>query len=370
MKRVVVTGGQVEVLDLPAPELRRGEVLISTAYSAISVGTEMWLINGSTDPAFVNHEYPAEPPSWPKTRSPIRRDHPMPRRPDPSFISLGYSLAGRVLAVDDTVSDLAPGDLVAASGSQCAHHAEVVAVPRNLVAKLPVGVELHDAALVTVGSITIEALRATRCQFGETIVIYGMGLLGLLAGQIGRSAGFRIIGVDISDAQLALAKQMGVEHVINPRNVDATSAVRELTDGFGADAVVLGVKSDSSEPLNQSFDMCRQRGTVVGQGLFGMDIDRGRFFRNQINLVPSVGYGLGRYDPVHEEGNEDYPIGLGRWTGNRNQQYFLEILRQGALETALIAPHHVPIERAPEAYDMLRRPDRPPTVIFRYGGGE
>lgn len=370
MKRVYAIGGEPIVRDVPEPELRQGEILIDTAYSAISVGTEMWLLEGSAEPDFLNHEYPPVPPRWPKTRTPIRRDHPLPRSPDPEAISLGYSLAGRVIAVDDAVVDIAPGDLVAASGSQCAHHAEVVSVPRNLVARVPEGVALRDAALVTVGSVAVTALRATRCQFGETVVLYGMGLLGLLGAQIGLAAGYTVIGIEIDEARIDLAKRLGVANVINPHEVDAAGAVKELTDGFGADAVVVGVKSSSSEPLNQAFDMCRQRGRVVAQGLFGMEIERSRFYANQVELVPAIGYGLGRYDPVYEEGNRDYPIGLGRWTGNRNQEYFLRLIAEGRISTDLIAPVATPIDRAHEAYRLLRSPGRPPTVVISYEADE
>lgn len=367
MRQVVASGGRAEFRELPEPELRRGEVLIRTAYSAVSVGTETWLIDGSGDPTFVNHEYPPDPARWAKIRSAIQREAPLPRPHAPGFLAIGYSLAGRVIAVDDSVVDLQPGDLVAASGSQCAHHAEVVAVPRNLVAKVPDGVDLADASLVTLGSIAITALRATQCRFGETVVLYGMGLLGLLAGQIGTAGGFRVIGLDIADTQLDMARRLGLEHLFNPSRENVVAKIRELTDGFGADAVILGVKADSSEPLNHAFDMCRQRGVVVAQGLFGMEIDRGRFYANQISLVPAIGYGLGRYDPVYEEANEDYPIGLGRWTGNRNQGYFLELLRSRAIDLSPIAPLRIPFDEAPEAYERFRRPDRPATVVFRYG---
>jgi len=267
------------------------------------------------------------------------------------------------------VVDLRPGDLVAASGSQCAHHAEVVSVPRNLVARVPGDVELRDAALVTLGSVSMTALRATRCQFGETVVLYGMGMLGLLAAQVGLAAGYRLIGIEIDQNRTDLAHEIGVEHVLDPRKIDATTAVMDLTDGFGADAVIIGVKTESNEPLNQAFDMCRQRGRVVAQGLFGMKIDRSRFYANQVELVPAIGYGLGRYDPVYEEGNNDYPIGLGRWTGNRNQEHFLSLIGEGRVNGRLIAPIEVPIAHASEAYDLLKSDDRPPTVVLSYDSG-
>ena len=219
----------------------------------------------------------------------------------------------------------------------------------------------------TLGAIAVAALRETECRFGETVVQYGLGLLGLLGAQIGRAAGFRIIGIDIDPARRALASRLGLEHALDPGSEDVVEAVKRLTDGYGADAVVLGIKSESSEPLNQCFDMSRQRGRVVGLGLFGWNIDRGRFFSNRVSLHPAVGYGLGRYDPVYEEGNVDYPIGLARWTENRNQEFFLDLMASGRVEVEPLAPDRVPIERAPEAYEILRRPDRPPTVLLRYG---
>ena len=368
MKRVFAYKGNAVVRDVPEPELRKGEILIRTAHSGISVGTETWLIDGSADPTFINHEYPTEPPSWAKTRTPIRSGSPLPRKPDPTAIALGYSLSGTVIAVDDDVIDIKPGDLVAASGSQCSHHAEVVAVPRNLTARVPDGVSSRDAALVTLGATAMTSLRATNCHFGETVVLFGIGMLGLLGTQIGKASGLRIIGIDVDEGRLALAQELGADHVLNAREVDVAPAVKELTDGFGADGVVLGLKTESSEPLNQAFDMCRQRARVVGQGLFGFNIDRSRFYANQIELVPAIGYGAGRYDPIYEEGNSDYPIGLSRWTVNRNQEHFLRLIADGAINTRAIAPTVVPIERAPEAYELLRSPQRPPTVVLGYQG--
>lgn len=369
MKRVFAQDGQAVVRNVDGPELRKGEVLIETAYSAISAGTELWLLEGSADSNFKNHEYPTDPPSWPKTRAPIRREHPLPRPPDPGAISLGYSLAGRVLEVDGAVIDLRPGDLVAASGSQCAHHAELVSVPRSLVARVPEGVDLRDAALVTLGSIATTALRDTRCQFGETVVLYGLGLLGLLAAQVGLAAGYRIVGIEIDERRIELARLLGVTNLLVPGSDDVVEGVKAMTDGFGADSVIVGVKAESSEPINQAADMCRQRGRVVVQGLMGMNIERGRFFGNQVEIVPAVGYGLGRYDPVYEEGNIDYPIGLGRWTLNRNQEHFLHLISEGRIDTQLIAPVEVPIGRAADAYNLLQQSDRPPTVVLAYDKG-
>lgn len=367
MKRVFASGGAPVVREVAEPQLRKGEVRIRTAFSGISVGTETWLIEGSADPTFINHEYPVDPPTWPKTRTPIKNHSPLPRPPTPDAIALGYSLAGVVEEVDGDVVDLAPGDLVAASGSQCAHHAEVVCVPRNLVARIPDGVSLREASIVTLGATAMTSLRATNCYFGETVVFYGMGMLGLLGTQVAKAAGMHVIGIDLDDGRLALSRDLGADATFNGRSVEVVDAVKEATDGYGADGVVLGVKASSSDPLNDSFRMVRQRGRVVAQGLFGFEVDRSSLFANQAELVPSIGYGAGRYDPIYEEGNIDYPIGFGRWTVNRNQELVLRLIGDGAIDVATIAPHTVEIGDAPSAYRMLQSEERPPTVILDYG---
>ncbi len=369
MKRVFAHQGKAVVRDVDAPTLRPGEVLVQTAFSAISAGTELWIIDGTADPDYEVKEYPSNPPRWPKIRSDIATRHPLPRSPDPEYHAVGYSLAGTVIAVHEDVVDLEPGDVVACSGSQCSHHAEVVAVPRNLVARVPSDMALEDAAFVTLGAVAMTGLRDTRCQFGETVVLYGLGLLGLLAAQMGRVAGLRIIGLDIDEDRLDFARRLGVKHVFNPAEVDVAREVRGLTDGFGADAVVLGIKTESSEPLNLAFDMCRQGARVIAQGLFGWEIDRGRLYANQVSLHPAIGYGVGRYDPVYEEGNTDFPIGMARWTGNRNAEHFLRLVSDGAVSLAGFAPEPVTIDQAADAYDMLRGSNRPLTVLLCYPTG-
>ena len=271
-----------------------------------------------------------------------------------------------MLAVPGNVTDIQVGDLVACSGDQAAHHAERVAVPRNLLTKVPEGVRPEQAAFVTLGTIATHALRRTGCFFGETVVVYGLGLLGLLTVQIAKSAGIYVIGLDIDSRRFDQARGYGALAVINPREHDATSAVNAATNGFGADAVILSVFTESSEPLNHAFDLCRQRGTVVGIGAFGMNIARERMFARDVTLLPSLAYGPGRYDHIYEEGSVDFPIGYVRWAENRNMEAFLRLIAEGKVEVDSLAPIHVPIEEAPSAYELLRSPERPATVLLTY----
>lgn len=369
MKRVFATQGHAVVLDVPEPELRPGEVLVAPAFSAISSGTEMHIIHSTSRPETTGTDTYPGPRALrsPRIRNAgTRWDGPQPRVVEPPLASLGYSLAGTVLAVAPDVVDIEPGDRVACSGNQCAVHAERVAVPRNLVARVPDGVALDEAAFVTLGCIAMHGLRRAGCQFGETVVVFGLGLLGLLAVQIARHAGLYVVGLDIDDRRVDQARALGAHTALNPQRDDPWAAVAALSDGLGADGVFLAVVTPSSEPLNLSFDLCRQRGCVVGVGLFGMDINRDRMYARDVTFYPSLAYGPGRYDPVYEEGNVDYPVGYVRWTENRNQAAFLRLLAEGKVDVTPLAPVRIPHADAPAAYDLLSGPDRPPTVLLTY----
>ena len=165
---------------------------------------------------------------------------------------------------------------------------------------------------------------------------------------------------------MRLARELGIADVHDPRRDDPREVVLAATDGFGADAVILAVQTESDEPLNVSFDLCRQKGYVVALGQFGWHIDRQRMFENEVTIRPVRAYGPGRYDPVYEEGNSDYPIGWVRWTENRNQAAFLRLLDEGKVKVAPLSPVTIPLDRAPEAYDLLMSEERPPTVVLAY----
>lgn len=369
MKRAYAKGGGVVVLDVPEPELRAGEILVAPTYSAISSGTEMHIISSTARPETTGTDtYPGiRALRQPQIRNGgTRWGGPQPRVVEPPLAAIGYSLAGTVLAVAPDVVDIKPGDRVACSGNQCAVHAEKVAVPRNLTVRVPDNVPLDQAAFVTLGSIAMNGLRRTGCQLGETVVIFGLGLLGLLATQIARHAGLYVLGLDLDERRLVQARAFGANRALNPQRENALAAIDEMTGGLGADGVVLAVVTPSSEPLNLSFDLCRQRGCVVGVGLFGMEISRDRMYARDVIFYPAIAYGPGRYDPVYEEGNVDYPVGYVRWTENRNQAAFMRLLAEGKVDVTPLAPVRVPLAEAPRAYEMLQSADRPPTVLLTY----
>jgi threonine dehydrogenase-like Zn-dependent dehydrogenase len=371
VKSLFAQGGRAVVADIPVPILRPGEVLIAPAFSVVSAGTETSTIAMSADPARIHdHDYPAPDGHrfGPQLRSPaVRWAGPTPRGGPPQYALIGYSLAGKVVDTAPDVTDLRPGDRVAASGSQCAHHAELVAIPRNLTTPVPDGVPLDAAAFVTLGTIAMQAVRLTQATFGSTIVMYGLGLLGLLGTQIAAAGGIYTVGLDLDPRRRADGLRFGAVATPDPTDEAAvTRLVHELTGGFGADGVVLGVVTTSNRPMNHAFELCRQKGIVVGLGAFGTEIDRETMVWNDVTLVMQLAYGPGRYDQVYEEGNVDYPIGYVRWTENRNSEHFLRLVAEGKVQPLAIQPERFAFADAPAAYERLVKPDRPPTLLFEY----
>ena len=362
MRRVVAELGRPRVIEIDPPVCTPGRVLVKTMISTVSAGTESAIVARSAQPGALDVEYPGEPPyRRPEVRRWMRTS-PEPTPPLPGRFSLGYSLVGRVIEVGSDVPDITVGDLVACGGSQDAHHAEVVAVTRSLVTAVPRGVDPQAAAFVSPGGVAIEAVRRTDCRFGESVVIFGLGLLGLIACQVARVAGLTVIGLEPSAGRRDFARSLGFD-VADPGSADAGARVLDRTDGFGADAAILALVSDSSEPVNQALRLTRRGGRVVGVGVFGMHLERGAVFDR--SYVHAIAFGAGRYDPWYEEGNVDYPIQHVRWTENRTMGYFLRLLADGSISVDGMAETFA-LDDAEAAYARLSEPDRPYTVQFAY----
>ncbi|HJR91880.1 MAG TPA: zinc-binding alcohol dehydrogenase [Acidimicrobiia bacterium] len=363
MRRIVAAGGRPTLIEVDAPVCTPGRVLVETTVSTVSAGTELAVLARSAEPGAPDVEYPGEPPY---RRPAIRRwmrQSPEPTAPVPGRFSLGYSLAGRVVEVGSDVPDIDVGDVVACSGSQDSHHAELVAVTRSLTTPVPPGVTPQAAAFVAPGGVAVEAIRRTECRFGESVVIFGLGLLGLIAAQVARVAGLTVIGLEPSPERRRAAHSLGLEDVVDPGSDEASELVLDRTDGFGADAAVLTLVSKSSEPVNQALHLTRRGGRVVGVGVFGMELDRGAVFDR--TYVHAIAFGAGRYDPWYEEGNVDYPIQHVRWTENRTMQYFLRLLADGSVTVDGMA-ETFELGEAEAAYERLSESDRPYTVQFSY----
>lgn len=357
----------VEVCDIPSPELRRGGVLVQTLFSAISAGTEQSKLETAEKSLLgkaiarpdqvrlVLQVAQAEgiAAAYQKVKS--RLDTLSP---------LGYSSAGIVLAVGDGVGDLRPGDRVACGGAGYANHAEVNFIPRNLVARVPESVALEEASLTTIGAIAMQGLRQADLHLGETVAVIGAGLVGLLAIQLARASGCRVLALDIDPARVEFAAHFGAHLALLSRDAETSNAVRHFSP-LGIDAAVITAASPSAEPLELATRILRDRGRVVAVGDIGMGVARRNLYDKELSVAVSRSYGPGRYDTNYEEKGIDYPIGYVRWTERRNMEAFLELLATGAIDLGGLTKHQCAVEEAESAYALIRE-KKAYTVVLRY----
>jgi predicted dehydrogenase len=270
--------------------------------------------------------------------------------------SLGYSCAGTVIAVGTAVSDIKVGDRVACAGANYAIHAEVVSVPRNLVAKIPDAfaqqISGEAAAFTTVGTIAMHGFRLAEIDLGETVAVIGLGLIGLITVQLARAAGCKVIGTDPDPRRCELALRLGCSRAVSSEE-EFKDAAAFATESVGVDAVIITAATASNGPVELAGEIARSRATVVAVGAVGTELPRRSYFEKELDFRISRSYGPGRYDVAYEEKGNDYPIDYVRWTENRNMAAFLELIGAGKLDVQSLISHRFTIEDATQAYDLI-----------------
>ncbi|MFW2356831.1 bi-domain-containing oxidoreductase [Hydrogenophaga sp.] len=370
MKQVLVSGGKVHLENVPAPGVEPGTVLIHMDHSCISIGTEMSGVKSSGVPLWKRAL--RQPQHVKKVIDMLMTDGmSMTRKLVQERLSVelptGYSGAGVVLAVGAGVDEYAPGDRVACAGAQCAFHAEVVRVPKNLVVPMPDNVGFDAASSVALGAIAMQGVRRASPTLGETFVVIGLGVLGQLTVQMLRANGCRVIGVDLDRERLALAQRHGMNWGVHPDDADDVVQVARVTGGTGADGVIITAASPSDAIVSAAFRMCRKKARVVLVGDVGLGLQRADFYVKELDFLISSSYGPGRYDAHYEEGGLDYPLGYVRWTEGRNMAEYLRLIADGTLDVqSMIAAVH-PIDKVAEAYQSLQSgADKPLMVLLSY----
>src|SRR5882724_3721026 len=357
------------VAQVPAPTVLPGQALIKTAYSLISSGTELASTSGPQQRTLNRRLDQAN-----KLRASLQREgiaatlsriQQHLNRP-PIRQGRGYLAAGEILQVGEGIDDLQAGDLVACGGIT-ANHAEIITVPRNLLVRVPAEVDLREACFTTLGAIAIQGIRRAEVTFGETVVVTGMGLIGQLVTQLLRVAGCRVIAIDLIEKRLHLAKELGSQHVIKADVEDAVSRVHQIAGDYGADAVLVCAATPSDVPVNQAFEMCRERGRVIIVGDVGMRLDREHFYHKELDLLISRSYGPGRYDSEYEQLGVDYPIAYVRWTENRNMAEFIRLLAERKVQVQPLISSEYELDQAADAYRFLAEKSSDTLgVVFRY----
>lgn len=354
--------GATTVVDVPAPAAPRGGLLIRSAATLVSAGTERMLVEFGRGNLL--SKVRQQPEKVRQVLAKIRSDGlaatvEAVRSKLEQPVALGYCNVGRVVEVGAGVSGFAVGDRVVSNGK----HAELVAVPHTLCARIPDGVADDSAVFTVLAAIALQGVRLAAPTLGESIVVTGLGLIGLITVQILRASGCRVLGVDLDPERLALARRLGAEVVDLSAGADPLAAAEQFSRGRGVDAVLLPASTRSSEPVAQAAKMCRKRGRIVLVGVTGLELARADFYAKELTFQVSCSYGPGRYDPEYEEKGRDYPIGFVRWTEQRNFEAVLDLMASGALEVAPLVSHRFPIDDAEGAYDLLAS-DRPSLGIL------
>lgn len=369
MKQVLQNLGTGETLlaEVPAPQATDGHVLICTRASVISAGTERMVVEFGRSNLWQKARQ--QPDRVRQVLDKVRTDGLMTTyaavksRLDQQ-IPLGYCNVGTVVAAGRGVSNLVVGQRVVSNG----YHAEIVRVPQNLCAPIPEAVRDDQAAFTVLGAIAMQGVRLANPTLGETFVVIGLGLLGLLTVQLLRANGCKVIGVDLESDRLDLARSFGAETVDLSAGQDAVVIVQDCTRGRGVDGALITAATQSSDPVKQAAHMCRKRGRIVLVGVAGLELSRADFYEKELSFQVSCSYGPGRYDPHYEEKGHDYPYGFVRWTEQRNFEAVLDLLASGALNVDGLISHRFPIENAHEAYDLLADGKRYLGIVLEYSG--
>jgi predicted dehydrogenase/threonine dehydrogenase-like Zn-dependent dehydrogenase len=357
MKQVVqnLRTGVLALEDVPSPAARPGGLLVRTVASAVSAGTEKSKVDLARK-SLVGKAL-ARPDQVRQVLETLKKEglvstYNKVRNKLDSLSPLGYSAAGRVIAVGDGCEGYKVGDAVACAGAGYANHAELLWVPSNLCAKIPDGVAFDEAAFSTIGAIALQGVRQAEAQFGETIAVIGLGLIGQLTVQLLRASGCRVIGVDVDPWKVELAQQHGIDLALL-RTDDVAGQSHRLTEGRGADAVIITAAAADNDPVVLAGDIARDRAHVVIVGAVPLEVPRSPYYEKELDVRLSRSYGPGRYDRGYEEKGLDYPVGYVRWTENRNMQAFLRALETKQVSLAKLITHRVPLVEVERAYDLV-----------------
>ena len=356
MKQIIqdLKTGKTILEEVPVPNVKAGCVLIKTTRTLVSLGTERMLVEFGK--ANLIDKARQQPDKVKQVLDKIKTDGLLPTL-EAVFnklgqpLTMGYCNVGRVIAVGKGVTEFVVGDRVASNGN----HAEFVCVPKNLVAKIPDNVSDEEAAFTVIGSIGLEGIRLFRPELGETVVVTGLGLIGLVVSQLLIANGCRVVGIDFDPEKVEMAKAKGVMAINPASGVNPIKYVEEITGGVGADGVIITASTKSDEVMHQSCEMCRKRGRIILVGVVGLNLRRDDFYKKELTFQVSCSYGAGRYDEDYENKGHDYPLPYVRWTEKRNFETILQTISSGGLDVRSLITEEVDLEDYMEIYGDMRK---------------
>ena len=363
--------GELKIEDVPLPLLKNNGVLVQTYFSVISAGTEKSTVNAAKSSLIGKAKQRPEQvkqvieavkkegliETYQKVKTKL--DSPKP---------LGYSCAGKVIAVGKNVTDINVGDLVACGGGNYACHAEINYIPRHLVAKVPASVDIEEAAFSTIAAIALQGVRLLNAELGSKIAVIGTGLLGNIAIQLLNASGCKVIALDVSETALRELEEKQLSKTALITDPSVLKIVKNFSNGNGVDGVMITAATNSNQPVEIAGELCRKKGKVVVTGAVRMDIPRDNYYEKEIDVVISSSYGPGRYDKNYEELGIDYPYGYVRFTEGRNLETIINLLEYKKIDFKSLISHRFEIENAAEAYDVIlgKTKERYKAIVLTY----
>jgi predicted dehydrogenase/threonine dehydrogenase-like Zn-dependent dehydrogenase len=370
--------GTVQVEQVPLPALKPGFVLVKTRYTLISAGTERASIKQRR--ASLVARAKSQPDMVLKVLEQVKQyglitTYRRVMNKLESTAPIGYSVSGTVVAVGGKEMAIKAGDRVACAGATYANHAEYVVVPMHLCAKIPRKVSGEDAAYTTLGAIALQGVRQIEPTLGETVIVLGLGLLGQIAIQLLKASGCYVIGIDLDETTVRLARESGADIAVRRDTGDVKNVVRTATKGIGADAVLITAATPSHDPVELSGELCREKGRVVLVGDVGLNLPRAPYYMKELDFRLSRSLGPGRYDPEYEERGKDYPVGYVRWSENRNMQEFLRLVDIGQVDVHKLTTHRFAFAEAQAAFALItgtktKKSEHYVGVVLDYGERE
>ncbi len=364
MKQVVFDkNGNIMLESLPIPDADDNMALVRNCFSVISSGTEKSMVSLMKKPlwkmAIERKDLAKQVIRFAKD-SGIKKTMQLISSRIDVWHQLGYSCCGYVAKAGKNIKNIGKGDLVACCGSGFANHAEYVAVPRNMLVKVPSGVKEEEAAFAGIGAIAMQSVRQLKPELGETIAVFGLGLLGQIVAQILKANGCKVIGIDIDKKKL---KKSYIDCAATP--AEALHQSLKFSSGTGVDGVIIAAATKANI-IDSAFEICRKKARVVLLGVCGLKIDRSKMYEKELEFKISTAFGPGYYDPEYESSRIDYPLAYVRWTMNRNMQAFLELIKDRKVDVLALVDKTISISEAKQAYREIISSRGSSTVLFSY----
>lgn len=360
-----MANGTTSLVSAPAPKVSKNTLIINSRLSLISAGTERMLVEFGKASYF---EKSRQQPD--KVRMVLEKiatdglmstlDAVKSKLAQP--LPLGYCNVGVVAEVGAGVKGFKVGDRVVSNGP----HADVVKVPKNLCVRIPDTTDDESASFVVLASIGLQGIRLTEPTLGETFVVIGAGLIGLLTIQLLRANGCRVLAIDFDKSKLDLARKFGAQTCNLGIGEEPVATGLAFSRGVGVDGVIITASTKSNDPVTQAAKMCRKRGRIVLVGFSGLELNRNDFYQKELSIQVSCSYGPGRYDPLFEEKGQDYPLPFVRWTVQRNFEAVLDMLASGQLDVKPLISHRFAFEEAESAYRILTEDNTGLGILLEY----